>query len=422
MRHLNHRAHRTLAVGLMAVAAFTLSSCIEGDEPIIVEPEAGALFDRYVALGNSITAGFQSGGIHVEMQEEAYPVLLAEKAGASFGVPGLALPGCPPPFVGPLTTERTSTEACGLRLFDAPDVVQNLAVPGATIADASDPIGTGTTLNTLITGGRSQIQAMIDADPSLVSVWLGNNDALGAALSGDTTALTPLEDFQSEYDEVVAAIQATEAEDVVLIGVADPLLVAPALQPGAYFWAIAQNPPSGLPPLDVDDNCAPFTPEGDPNPSASHLVSFVAVAEQIAAGADTIVVDCAATAPGLLNGDEQIRVVTQVAAFNVYIQQQASDNDWIYVDPTTSLIVPALADPNKVRKCQLLETADDPASFQDAVMNSCPVDLDPDTEETFFGSYFSFDGVHPSAEAHAVIADTLAARFNQVHGLSLPVN
>lgn len=422
MKTQNRRARPTLTALVAAVLAVALTACIEGDEPLIVDPEAGTLFDRYVSLGNSVTAGLQSGGILVDFQEQAYPVLLAAKAGAEFGIPALTPPGCPPPLVGPLTTERTATEDCALRSFKAPDIVQNLAVPGADIGHLPDPLGTGTILNTLILGGRTQLRAMRDADPTLVSAWIGNNDALSAALGGDTTALTPLATFRSEYDELVSAILATDARDAILIGVADPMMAAPALQPGAYFWAIAQDPPPGLPALDVSANCAPFDLTGTPNPGGARLVSFLYVAEQLAAGADPIVIDCSPDAPGLLNETERFTIATRIGAFNAYIQQQAAANGWIYVNPATAFIIPALANPDRLRKCQLLPTATDAASFQAAVVDSCPVDLDPTTELTFFGSYMSHDGIHPSAEAHIVIADTLAGRVNEVHGLSLPTS
>ena len=418
---MKNRHHRPIlrALGACLLAAATLTACVDSDEPIIVEPEAEGLFDRYVSLGNSITAGFQSAGIHALLQNEAYPVLLAGKANAQFGVPELAYPGCPPPLAAPLGP-RISDEACALRRLVPPPLVQNLAVPGADVSDATDPTGTGTTLNTLLLGGRTQVGAMQDADPTLVSVWLGNNDALAAALSGDTAALTPLPSFESEYAEIVAAVEDTEAEDAILIGVAQAGQIVPALQPGAYFWAIAQNPPPALPPLDVNDNCAPFTPGGTPNPTGFNLVSFVGLSTQLEAGADTVVINCADTAPFVLNPAEQAAIADRVNAFNAYIQEQAEENGWIYVDPNTSLIGPALSDPDLIRKCQALPTATDAASFMAAVVSSCPVDLDPTTAETFFGSYFSFDGVHPSSVAHTVIADTLAGRIDAKHGLSLP--
>lgn len=433
MRTQNRRSRSAVTIAALAALALVVTSCINGDEPVIVEPVGGTLFDRYVSLGNSITAGYQSGGINIELQKEAYPVLLAAKANAEFGIPGLAMPGCPPPLAGPLTTTRTSTVECNYRSFDAPEVVQNLAVPGAAVADLGDTYGTGSVLNTFILGGRTQLSAMQDADPTLVSVWIGNNDALGAALTGDTTALTPLATFQSDYDDIVAAINATDAEDAILIGVVNAMTAAPALQPGAYFWALPDTLP--LPSgdtvfLNVAMNCAPFDGGGNPNPNSARLISFIGVNNAIAAGEDPVNIDCVngvqiggAYVPGFLLDETEMAVMAaRVTAFNAYIEQQANANDWMYVDPNAALVAPALANPDLIRKCQTLATATDAASFSAAVAGSCPVDLDPATTETFFGSYISFDGIHPSAAAHVVLANALAEAINTAHGLSLPVN
>ncbi|MFO7893156.1 MAG: hypothetical protein R6U63_05450 [Longimicrobiales bacterium] len=428
MNTRNHRSRTAFAIAFLAVFAVAVTSCIKGDEPYIVDPIGGELFDRYVSLGNSLTAGFQSGGINVNTQREAYPVLLAEKANAPFGVPALALPGCPPLLVGPLTTTRTDTTACGLRVFDAPSLVQNLAVPGANTGHLSNPVGTGNTLNTLILGGRTQIAAMKDAEPTLISVWVGNNDALGAALAGDTAGLTPLTTFQTEYDEIVAAMLETDAQDAILMGVVNPMVAAPALQPGAYFWALPDTMPLSATDtlfFDVSDNCAPsvFGGLGD-----DRLISFIGVGNAIAAGEDPLHIDCVdgvqiggAYEPDyLIDEAEQIAIAARITAFNSYIAQQADDNGWIYIDPTTTMVMPALADPDKIRKCQDLPT--DAASFGAAVQSSCPVDLDPTTDATFFGSYISHDGIHPTGAFHAATANVLADSLNAVHGLSLPIN
>lgn len=427
MTNRDRRVRRLLAALGVTFLTVAATSCIEGDEPVSVEIRGGEMFSRYVALGSSITAGFQSGGINVATQGQAYPVLLAERAGAAFGIPALAMPGCPPLLLGPLATERTSTEPCALRIAVLPDVVQNLAVPGAKAADLTDPLGTGSVLNTLILGGRTQVRAMQDADPSLVSLWIGNNDVLEAAFAGTPAAMTPVGTFQSEYQEIVAGIQATNAQDAILVGIINPAVVSPGIQPGAYFWAIAQSPPPGLPPVDVSDNCAPFDLMGNPNPLAFRLISLSGVSQAIAEGAVPIAVDCVTGVSTsrpfdyLLDETELGAIASQVAQLNAFIQSQADANGWIYIDPA-NVYGPALQDPDRIRKCQDLATATDAPSFAAAVFSSCPVDLDPSTETTFFGSWLSFDSVHPTMEAHTAMANHLAAQLNSVHGLNLPTN
>lgn len=406
---LARRARSGLA--LLALGA-ALTACIDDESHTLVEPDGGALFQRYVALGNSITAGFQSGGINIELQQEAYPVLLAERAGAPFGIPALAMPGCPPPYLAPLSTERAGGVACALRTSPGPAVVQNLAVPGATAGDVLDPLGTGTTLNTLILGGRTQAAAMIDARPSLVSVWIGNNDALSAALAGDPSLLTPLEEFQATYDQIVASINESTAQEAVLIGVANAALMAPALQPGAYFWVIGQEPSPFAELLAVNDNCAPGTPGG------ARLVSFQGILAQLGENpAGPVTISCHEDAPFLLNASELQTIGAAVAAFNAHIEARAEENGWLYIDPMEDFFLPALPDPDLVRKCQGLATAASPEQIAAAVQNTCPSPSAPN----FFGAYFSFDGVHPSAQGHMAIADALAVAMNEKYGLTLPV-
>ena len=71
-------------------------------------PSGGPLFQTYVAMGNSITAGVQSAGINDSTQTRSYAVLLAEAMGATFNYPRLNMPGCPPPFLNNVTQERVN--------------------------------------------------------------------------------------------------------------------------------------------------------------------------------------------------------------------------------------------------------------------------------------------------------------------------
>ncbi|MEJ2186368.1 MAG: GDSL-type esterase/lipase family protein [Gemmatimonadota bacterium] len=402
------RSVLTLVLGLIIAG----TACVKDDTvtPKYIPPEGGDLFIRYVALGNSLTAGYQSGGINQDLQEQAYPVLLAQKAGATFGIAAINNPGCPPPFAAPLSSQRTGSQECLARNVGAvPRLVQNLAVPGALMADATNFFGPGLNfLTTLILGGKDQADAMIAADPTFVSVWLGNNDALAAALSGNLALLTPVDSFQTQLDRLVSAINQTDAMDAAFIGVVNAAAASPDLQPGAYFWAVAN---SGLPtpvPLNVNANCAPGTPGG------ANLVSFL-VASSYLAGADTVVtVSCADNAPYVLNATELGSLIARVQAYNDAIASAAQQNGWIYIDPA-SMLAPIVANPADIRKCQGMDTASTPAAFASVVANNCP----GPTATNFFGAFISYDGIHPSAAGQQVIADTLAMRINQKHGTTL---
>lgn len=430
MRRSKLRALALALAGLPLVAG-----CRADDEEIrqIVGPQlGGGLFSRYVSMGNSITAGFQSAGINDSTQLRAYPVLLAQQANAPFNAPLLNKPGCPPPFIAPLGVGGSlggpTAPTCSLRANPIAPVVQNVAVPGAAIGDAvtptrsNDPTGTFNRLQFFFLGGQSMLEATQRAEPTLVSVWLGNNDVLGAVLSGNAAALTPEATFNTALDQIVAGLKAIPTlQDVVVIGVVNANVV-PLLQPGAYFF-LSRDAAGRFQGKPVNANCSPVTATGQPNPLSRNLVSF-----QVVSTAAIPEINCASEAL-VLSAAEQTAVAARTQAFNAALQQRAQQNGWIFVDPNPTLLQlanqrDAQGRYQRLRKCQALATAQTPAQFQAAVLTSCPV---PATGQTapfaapnFFGSLISFDGFHPSSEAHAVVANLLIDAINAKHQLSIP--
>lgn len=411
---------------LLLVALGVLSGCVE-DERVIPPPTSDKqiLLRRYVAMGNSITAGYQSGGINVQTQKESYPVLFAQHAVIGFTVPELAMPGCAPPLVSALDTSATgeitlqtervmggTSTTCAGRVTPVPDVLQNVAVPGATIEDAVSNTreGNGSNpLTTLILGGQTQVQAMQRAQPSFVSAWLGNNDVLGGALSGDLSRMTPLDTFTYYAGRLEAGIAGSTTIDALLIGVIDPTKYVPVLQPGLYFWTLDSL---GISPKPVAANCAPTDGAGIENRLSMNLVSIYALGDP-----NVPAISCADDAPYLLNADEADSVSARVAAFNAVLSGIAADRDWLYVDAneTVRLQLLGTAAPSRLRLCDGLDNGDDLADIVDTVVKQCPWPSAPN----FFGTYVTFDGIHPSKEAHQVIADAMSSKLEAKYQLGL---
>src|SRR5919198_3137830 len=82
-------------VMLAAGVSLALAAACHQDElftPGIPPYAGGEMFVRYVSLGNSLTAGFQSGGINDSTQRQAYPVLVAAAMGGDpFYYPSLTI-------------------------------------------------------------------------------------------------------------------------------------------------------------------------------------------------------------------------------------------------------------------------------------------------------------------------------------------
>src|SRR5215208_3155095 len=94
---------RVAALG--TVLALTISC--EQTRDVLTAPPAptpsNAIFTSYVAIGNSITAGFQSNGINDSTQRQSYAALLAAAMKTPYRYPSLAMPGCGAPIANTQT-------------------------------------------------------------------------------------------------------------------------------------------------------------------------------------------------------------------------------------------------------------------------------------------------------------------------------
>lgn len=413
---------RLLSLSVLGTAL--LAGCADSDESILeipaTAPGAG-LLDRYVSLGNSITAGTQAGGINALTQLQAYPALVARQAGVAFNAPLLALPGCPAPYIRPIliSTERLGGAAappCALRQEAvAPSFISNVAYPGSFIAGAvdnsvvSNPEGADL-YKTVLLGGRTQLQAMRDANPTFVSVWLGNNETLLPAALGNPALMVSPAQFTAALDSIARSIKAAGVKGAALIAPVNALNFAPRFQPGAYFWALGQQRALPVP---VSNTCSPLAPGG------RFFVSLDAVSAA-AAARDSI--RCTETAFGVTSISEYTQqYLPRLAAYKSAVKAVADQNGWIYIDPDVSF-ADDLRDATKFRKCQGLATAT-LATFRQALLATCPIPVPQNSanDPNVFGTYVSYDATHPSGIGHRAFANTLIREINAKYQKNIPV-
>jgi hypothetical protein len=403
----------TIRIAAAALSAGLAAAACRQDELFRPYPNGpvDALFTRYVSMGNSITAGFQSVGINDSTQLQSYAVLLARQARTPFFVPLMARPGCPPPidtlFRASGTPHRVgggTAGTCALRAPQAvpPPYINNVAVPGAAALDLITNLGPGTGSNALTTfflGGLTQIQAMKRVDPTFVTVWIGNNDVLAAATAGgDTTKITDTTTFKAEYGAILDSLGTTNVRAGVLIGVANVTLI-PFFSKGSTYWAIKNGlvPGAAFPPnFAVDNVCAPALAGGIGD---SVLVSFqfgvplIAAALANPALQDTL--HC--TEVPTVQPAEFRKLARTVVAYNNFISSQAGARGYAYLDPNALFTaLPAGSIP----------------AFP-ALSGAASV-------TTPFGAFFSRDGVHPSAASHKLLANALIGVINGTYGSSIP--
>lgn len=404
---------RFLVARVVALTAcIGAAACNSSKDLIVPPPPVDPLFTSYVALGNSLTAGFQSGGINDSTQRQAYPVLLAQQMRTAFTIPSLAEPGCPPPIdsfpQGTRVGNGTSTTCAFRSQVQGVAVLNNVAVPGAASLDPSSPVGTGGggALTTFILGGKTQVQRALDAHPTFVSIWIGNNDVLPAALSGVLSdslgaavspGITTEATFEKNYNAMMNGLLAGgTVKGGVLIGVVN-VANAPIFFPAAVLFA----DPTIVPTLSAVVG-APITVDTSCTPATQSLIDFqLFSAMRAGAVPDTIACHPLAGHANLLgdlyvlDAGEIATVTAAVAGYNAFIQQTATTNGWAYFDPNPTLQ-------------SLRETG------------QIPILPDVTQPTKAFGDYISLDGIHPSATTHRLLANLLIAAINGQYDTDIP--
>jgi phospholipase/lecithinase/hemolysin len=399
----------------LAAGALFLGACHEdGTLSPPDAPTAGAAMTRYVAMGNSITAGFQSAGIMDSTQRQSYARLIAEAAGTQYYYKKLRFRGCAPPFTNNVTQTRftlpgfpaSTSTTCDLATPEEHPWLTNTAVPGARMIEATNnfatPASASNTLTSVFLGGRTQADWMEAAEPTLITAWFGNNDVLGAltnsANPGNPALVTPLDSFQVATDRLFDRMQATGA-DVLIIGVAN-VTVIPYATVGQVIFC-AKNPGVGGCPGTIGTSLLPAAFTVNANcVSTSILVPWSKYVPMIGAAAagSPQTLDCSVDAV-VSTSAETGGMVTAVTNFNAYLSAEAATRGFAYFDPNPTLQ-------------NLITTGAVPLFPNLSALGT--------GGSVTFGNYFSLDGVHPSALAHRLIADSVAARLNAAFGTTIP--
>jgi hypothetical protein len=406
----------------LALAA-ALAGCVEDQSAADLRPDLsnnGGLFQRYVALGTSISSGLQSGGINDSTQREAFPVLVARQANASFFYPKLNGRGCPAPIVNNTTTPPTRvgnqppTTPCELRTVPLPPRLNSLAVPGMQIADffsnTATPISTYEQLQIFFLGGQIPVQALMEAQPTFVTLEIGSNEVLGALLAsnnaGNPDSIFPVAQFELLYERLADSLDKLGAR-VIATNVPD-VSVAPYASAGQTWWCLKTGlcpgvAAGGFPPnFTVSNNCAPRTPLTPTGKGDSILVPWTKGIPRLVAAITPpnppVTLDCSQDSIMVLPA-EYAALRNAKRDYNDAIQRVATAHGWDVVDFDAMLrerqaagLVPLFPDLS-------------------AALTGGPVK---------FGPYFSLDGFHPAEPAHRLVADSVIALVNRRYGGTIP--
>ncbi len=366
-------------------------------------------FSNYVALGDSSTAGFVSGSLMNWYQDRSFPAVLAQQAGSPvFQQAYVSEPGIGPIFELVALAPTPIIAPVGLipglpTNAEYPYPYNNLGIPGADLYDMIFQTGDITNLIqgnfenvmfdiVLRNGINTALEQAIGLQPTFMTVWIGNNDVLGAVLSGtaiDGVTMTPVEIFAGLFNNAIGALATNTTADIVLINLpysteipfattVDPFVDIPGL---GRWYLVADTgvlTDADLVTLAAGELIAQGygLPGGPPLPDNLNIFTGE---------------------PGVVLRPSEVSAINdQIDAFNAVIAQAGATFGYEVFD-ANALFAGIV-------------------SGQDLPLYG-GVTL---TADFLLGGIFSYDGVHPQRIGHAAIADNLIQFINAEFGSSIP--
>lgn len=471
---------------ILILVAGIFVSCESDDDngtgEVPVEYTSGtADFSNYVAIGNSLTAGYTDGALFSAGQQNSLPNILAQQfalagggdftqplvSGNTGGLllggnviqePRLILIGATPQRISETpTTEITNTLSGPFNNMGTPGAKSfHLLAPGygnvaGVAAGQSNPyfVRFASSPSTTI------LADAIAQDPTFFSLWIGNNDVLSYATSGGdgvyqitNTDVTTYEGnditnpgvFAELYSGLVAGLTSTGAKGVVAN--------IPNVLNAPYFTTVPHNPiplnaeiaggvNMGFAPYNGGLQVAMDNGLITEDEAALRRISFaegqnaVVIEDEYLtdlnalglpsyrhATADDLIVLTASSLIGTpVGGNPQMVNGLTVPLADKWVLTPREQEDVLEATTAFNQTIESVAEANNLAFVNVNSILDKVANSEDGV----PFDEFDLDARLVFGGAFSLDGIHPTARGYAYLANNFIEAINDTYGSNFPL-
>lgn len=444
------------ALALLGLGLAGLAGCqpdIDSNRPA---PSAGTLdFTSYVAVGNSLTAGYSDGGLYNEVQATSYPALLAQqfattgKGPASFVQPTFSSarkdgsgyiklqvvngalapvqPSVANNFLGEqvaYTGNRLSQSGQNqLEAYSGTTQPDNLGVPGISVLSSLSALTGGAVqygnfnpfyerlLTTAEKSTKDYVTYIGQKAPTFFTCWMGSNDVLTYSVAGGVAD---------------AANPFSGLTDTTRFGIGYRALLQTISKNGAVKGAVANIPNvTNIPyftTVTVAAVAAAFKAQNAASPgvfiTARSAAGSTTTTVRLATGADLLALTTQAfitsevaagrTAPGSVPG-------TPLPNGYVLDTNEISDANGV-ITRTTQLN-------NIIAKTALrfkVPVVDMNTFFASVAARGVYTNGVNNTTTFASGNLFSLDGVHPTPRGYALVANEWIRVINSYYGSTIP--
>ena len=416
---------RLFSISLVAVGAACADSAVAPlrigtTGPTRQESQGRGVFQRYVAIGTSVSMGVVSDGVFAGSQINSWPAQLARMGDREITQPYIQAPGCHAPIAAPLGAGlRTSGESV---LTDAANLLcspleagvtlptQNVAINGARAFDvlfttpenSLDP-GNRPLIGRVLPPGATQLTAMEAQNPKLVSVELGGNEILNARAGVVLVGAPPLPiespaTFAAQYAQILDRIEAAHVKHTLLVGLPTNIFNVPGFRSGAEIAANAALM-LGAFNVAVQPDCGTTNATNQIFVTIKLTTAIQAGLAARAASQPPVPFTCAGGGPTtvdlVLTPSEQAILEAVASQMNAAMQAEAEARGFAFMSLDALYTAPGVRTPLNVV----------------ALMTSAQP----------FGPYIGLDGVHPNAAGQSLIATAAAQALNAKYDLGIPI-
>lgn len=403
---------------LLALAAVLMWNGCSSEDTNVSGPNSLGSIDptSYVAVGNSLTAGMQSGGVVEAFQRYSFPNLIATQFGtASFVQPLIPAPGTGAIMkltsISPVTIVTGETNVNPPSNSAHPVPYHNLGIPGAILFDAIDESSILVRAQQRSNPyyllymrdqdlfGKSVIEQALRLKPTVMTFWFGANDVLGYVTSGGTRGTNtgagggepgklPTEPvvFRSLYATALNAIKTASPATKVIVGTIPNPTVIP------FCTVVPRKIPN---PQNASQLLSIYYKKKD---GSVHEVGnddyvLLTAQAQFARGFGLTPAN-PLESNYVLDKDELAIATVALSEFNTIIREEAAKVGYVVADVSSEF--------DKIAR-EGYHAAGESYTFA-----------------YISGGLFSLDGVHPTSRGYGLLANIFIAAMNKGYGANIP--
>ncbi|MDZ7624035.1 MAG: hypothetical protein U5J96_06255 [Ignavibacteriaceae bacterium] len=421
-----------ISLSLLSIIALAIIGCEDYNELTAPGLNLGSAdFTRFVSIGNSLTMGEQSSSVFESAQMYSFGNIIAKQVGATYAQATFSDPGTGGRLeiesLDPFTTYTNPVQGSPTNLtYPAP--YNNLGIKGAFLYDVLNARSANTCytanfgapnplFDAVLRGFGTQLELAIAQQPTLITLWIGNNDILAFATRGGLFPPTDPAVFQTQYTQVLTALNSTGAQ-IIIGGMPNALLTPYFTTVGPGVGQKLQTIP-GVQGLVYQTTGAPgialATPTDLINKTVFVTLSASSAANYLGDTNGTYYTVNGITPPPGVNTAFPFGLTPENPFPNNLVLDQTEIAAYLQLRTGYNQIISVLA----ASFGYSVINWDD--LFEDLASSGLTINGVNFSATYVSGNFFSLDGIHPTSQGYGVIANEFIKVINNKYSASIPL-